>query len=186
MRRATVAVLAVMLIAGCAGSGDDAAEGDDPSTTSSTPTPTTPDETLASNPAEAEVEAAYLAYWEMGERLLQAPDPSDPEIDRRTTGEVRGAMVDSLTTLKAQNSAVRYGDQYAHSVLSVEIDAQEAEVRDCLVDDGEVINETSGEAVRSGVVTVLYRTTMVHVGGEWLASDAVREQSWDGVVQCGG
>ena len=40
-----------------------------------------------------EVKAAYLAYWKMGARLLEAPDPTDPEIPQRTTtGKARSAQ----------------------------------------------------------------------------------------------
>lgn len=184
--RLAAALLVALLAVGCGGGDDE--ESSDPTSADgdSTTTSGSGSSTTASDDPAAEVEAAYLAYWEMGERLLQHPDPDDPEIARRTTGNVRDAMVDSLSTLKAQRQAVRYGDLYEHDVISVDVTSEEAEVLDCLVDDGEVIDTSTGDRVAGGLVTVLYRTTMVLEDGQWKASEAIEEETWEGSSTCDG
>jgi hypothetical protein len=184
MRRPIVAVLAVMLAAGCGGSGDDAAEGDDPATTSSTPTPTTPDETIASNSAEAEVEAAYLAYWEMAQRLVEAPNPDDPEIPERATGPAMGQLVDSLSTLRAQNRAVRGGPGYGHRLLSLDVSGGSALVRDCTVDDGSIVDASTGDVIEQRVVTVLLEVSLRRETGGWRVSEIEQLDSWSGATTC--
>lgn len=181
MRRlATIALVGLLAVGGCGcgGSDDDTSP---PTTRRPSPTTSSPPTTAS---VESQVEEAYLAYWEMGERLLENPNPEDPEIPQRTTGDLRGEMIDGLTTLRAQGQAVRYGDQYSHDVLSVAVTSQGAEVADCLIDDGVVIDLQTGEQVRGGVVTVLYTTTMVREGEHWKASEAVEQRTWEGVSQC--
>src|ERR671911_1658895 len=94
---AAVACALLVLSSGC---GDDDGEAADEGTTSTSET--TIASTTTTQDPEAEVEAAYLAYWEMAERLLAAPDPDDPEIAQRVIGSARAKLVDSLATLRAQ------------------------------------------------------------------------------------
>src|ERR1044072_7603705 len=51
---------------------------------------------------EAEVKAAYLAYWKMVAGLAAAPDPNDPELEQRATDPVLSAFKDELVTRIAE------------------------------------------------------------------------------------
>jgi hypothetical protein len=176
-RLATIALVGILAV-GCGGGDDD----------SSPPTSRRGSTTTVSTPttlsAEAEVEEAYLAYWEMGERLLEAPDPDDPEIAQRAIDPARGQMIDSLTTLNARQQAVRRGSGYAHNVLSVEVTGEMASVRDCVVDDGAVISVVSGSTIREHVSTVLLETTLRRQGAHWRVSQIDQRDSWEGATTC--
>jgi hypothetical protein len=184
VRRLVTIALVGLLAVGCGGCGGDG--GDDGASSSttrrseSTASPTTP----TTRSPESEVEEAYLAYWEMGERLLEAPDPDDPEIAQRAIDPARGQMVDSLTTLKARDQAVQRGPEYAHNVLSVHVTGETATVRDCVVDDGAVISVVSGATVRERVTTVLLETTLRRDGARWRVSAIDQRDSWEGASTC--
>jgi hypothetical protein len=121
----------------------------------------------------------------MTERLLAAPDPDDPAISERATGPVLGQLTDSLTTLRAQNRAVRSGGEYAHNVLSVEVQGETGVVLDCAVDDAAVIDVVSGDTVDERLVTVLLETTLRREGS-WLVAEVNQQDSWDGETTCDG
>jgi hypothetical protein len=178
--RLVAIVLVGLLAAGCGGGDDDSS----PDTSrppadvsSSTAPPTT-------RSAESEVEEAYLAYWAMGERLLETPNPDDPEIAQRAIDPARGQMIDSLTTLRARDQAVIRGSGYAHNVLSVEVTGETAVVRDCVVDDGAVINVVSRATVSERVTTVLLETTLYRDGPGWRVREIDQRDSWEGATTC--
>src|ERR671911_181129 len=96
LRTVGAAVVACALLVLSSGCGDDDGEAADDGTTTSTSETTVASTTTTQDP-EAEVEAAYLAYWEMAKRLLAAPNPDDPEIARRASGINVDQVIDSLT-----------------------------------------------------------------------------------------
>src|SRR5918993_5590174 len=133
--------------------GDDGPPDDPPPTTAAVTTTTTS--------VESEVEAAYTAYREMVTRLLQNPDPDDPEISRRVTGGTRDQLVSSLQSLRAQGQVVRFGDEYSYEVLSVVLDGDRtAALTACLVDDAQTIDAASGEVVGEGLATAEVSVTL--------------------------
>jgi hypothetical protein len=176
---ATIALVGLLAVGGCGCGGSD----DDPSppTTRRPPSTTSAPPTTAS--VESQVEEAYLAYWEMTERLLEAPDPDDPEIAERATGQVLGQLSDSLTTLRAQGHAVRSGPEYAHNLLSVDVQGDTGVVLDCAVDDAAVIDVASSEMVDERLVTVLLETTLRY-DGHWLVAEVDQQDSWEGKTTC--
>jgi hypothetical protein len=155
-------------LAACGGDDEDADQ-DDP-----TATPLAEDSSTTANPrtiapsVEAEVEAAYLAYWDMAERLAQAPDPSDPEIDERSTGRVRDELVDNLTTMRTQGQRIEFGPSNVHEVVSVDIDGTAATVSDCVVDEGVQIDDATGERVDFPATHGLLEAMMVISDGGWI------------------
>lgn len=179
-RIVAVAVVAGLVLGGACGDDDD--EGGGGATRRSSTSSTT---TTAPTP-EAAVEAAYLAYWEMAQRLVEAPDPDDPEIAERATGQVAHQLTDSLTTLRSRDQAVRSGPRYVHDVLSVSVSADSAQVIDCAIDDAVVVNVLTGETVEERLITVLLETTLRLAGGTWLVSDVHQQESWEGVSACNG
>lgn len=167
-----VALLVVVLTgATCSSDDDDAADDTGPSSTPTTQSP------------EAEVEAAYLAFAEMGERLLQAPDPEDPEIAERTTGEARAELEGGLRSLR--DSGMRYvlGEAYGHDVLSTEVDADQAVLKVCVVDDSRQV-DSAGEVIAEGTTTVEWTVEMQRPSSEWLVASIIEDQVREGVVEC--
>jgi hypothetical protein len=184
--RGARAAAAVLLAAGLAGAcGDDDGSGEGATdTTSARSADTTIASTTTTLDPEAEVEAAYLAYWEMQRRLGQAPDPMDDEISRRATGPARDKLIDSLATMQATGETLEFGPRYSHTVTSVETDGVEATVRDCAVDDGARVDAT-GEVHDLELSTSLLEATLVRRDSGWLIESISERRSWVGVTPCG-
>jgi hypothetical protein len=149
---------------------------DDDDPPSPTPTTLTP---------EAEVEAAYLAYWDMAERLSESPDPENSEISQRSIDPVRAQLTETLSTYRARGQAVRSGPDYRHRIADVEISGGTATLQDCAADDSALIDVTSGEVIEHDVVTTSLQAVLVSRGDEWLLQELNSLGSWRGVVSCG-
>jgi hypothetical protein len=146
----------------------------EPGTSSTTPSP------------EDEVEAAYLAYWDMAVRLAQAPNPDDPEIGERASGLARGNLIDGLTTLRTANQRTEPGERYGHGVLSIQVDQAggTAVLEDCAVDESRLVDVATGELVTEGTTTTHWRVHLVHDGTRWLVDEFEQIDAWSGVVEC--
>jgi hypothetical protein len=182
LRTVGTAAAACALLVAVSACGDDAA---DEATTTSTSETTIASTTTTQDP-EAEVEAAYLAYWEMAERLLAAPDPDDPEIARRASGTNVDQVVDSLTSLHAQGRSIRFGRLYDHDVLSVQLSGETAVVRDCNIDDAATIDAVSGDELSASVTTALLEATLALEQESWRVSSIERLDAWNGATRCDG
>ena len=185
-RLAATALVAVLaLSAACGGSDRDDADDDDPTTTEPVEeSSTTADPTTTAPSVEADVEAAYLAYWEMVERLTNSPDPDDPEISQRAIGTALTTFVDSVTTLQAQGQVVMTGPQTRHDVTSIELSADGVTLRDCNVDDSKRVEASTGDELIEAVATNLLEVTLVESDGAWLVSSIRRVGAWEGVTRC--
>lgn len=164
-----VGLLLGLLIAPASCTNDD----DDPP-----PTTDPPD-----NP-EAEVESAYLEYRDLVQRLLESPNPDDPELEDFATGENLEFLRSQLGSLETQNRALRFGSGYSVDVLAVTVDGSAATVRDCTVDDAQTVDASSGEIVSEGVTTELLEAALTEEGGRWLVASIERLGQWEGAVPC--
>jgi hypothetical protein len=178
--RLVAIVLVGLLAAGCGG-GDDDSSPDTSRRASDSSSSTAPPTTRS---AESEVEEAYLAYWAMGERLLETPNPDDPEIAQRAIDPARGQMIDSLTTLRARDQAVRHGPRHRHDVRSIEVEGESATVRDCAIDDASIVDARSGATIDERLVTALYEATLVSQGSSWWVRQIEQPDGWEGVAGC--
>jgi hypothetical protein len=181
--RGARAAAAVLLAAGLAGAcGDDDGSGAGATDTTAASTETTIATTTTQDP-EAEVEAAYLAYWEMNKRLATAPDPDDQEISERASGSARDHLVDSLTTLQAQGRSYMFGPQDRHRVVSSQLDDDMATVRGCAVADASIV-EPNGQVRRLEVMTTLLEAQLAHTNERWVVTTVSELRSWDGATTC--
>jgi hypothetical protein len=133
---------------------------------------------------EAEVEAAYLAYWDMVQRVTESPDPDDPEIADRAVDPARTELTDSVEAFHEAGQVVEIGPEYAHAVTDVVVDGNTAQLRDCAVDDAALVDGTSGEVIRAATVTSSLQVTLVLRERRWLVSDINRLRNWEGVAPC--
>ncbi len=176
--RSTPSRLLALLIAGACAltscGGDDDAPPDPPS---SSPTTTSP---------EAEVESAYLAYWDMVAEVTSAPDPESPAIAEHSVDPARSELLTSVREFQAAGEAVHIGEDYGHAVSEVAIDGETATLRDCAVDDAAVVDVESGEVARQSTTTSLLDVTLVRQQGEWRVSTVSSTQNWDGATTCSG
>lgn len=158
--------LCVIAVAVASGACSD--DGDEETRNNAGETVTTaPPETTTTVPVEQEVEEAYLAYWAMLDRLAQDPNPDDPEIRERASGQAQDMAVDGLTTMQDAGWRSEFGDEHGHSVLSVTVDGDEAVVQHCAVDQSQVIDTTTGEVVRDGSATIFYEAALRQTNIGW-------------------
>lgn len=161
--------LLVGLVLGPASCSDDTAD---------TPPTTTP-------PPEAEVEDAYLAFWDMATRLSQAPDPDDPDLERFASGQALADLVAGLEALESQQRHSELGPGYRHEVLNVEVtDGDTAVVEDCAIDDSRIVDDETGEVLVEGVGTQLLSVDMVRREAQWIVDSIDELQVWEGAVPC--
>lgn len=133
---------------------------------------------------EAEVEAAVAAHDAMLLRLLQAPDPDDPEIAQRSTGTSRETAESGLAELAALGQHGIPGPNMSTTVLSADVTGDRATVEACEVDDGRLIDTATGDVLDDDVVTRLVTISLERVEGTWLVSNSVIEETWEGVTDC--
>ena len=187
MRRfGLIAAGALFAVSACGGGskGDSASTSSSSapaSSSSSTPTTVT---TTTVKP-EDEVKAAWDAYWKTVERLLQAPNPDDPELPSRAVDPVLSFLRDDLANFvaKRQHVVFRPGGKYVHRFISASIAGSSATVSGCQLDDS--ITETlSGEVVDDSISTRQIRATFHRDGGVWKASNVSFESEVEGLVGC--
>jgi hypothetical protein len=146
---------------------------------SCTDTPTTPPET-----PKSQAKAAYLAYWEMADRLAGQPDPDASEIDDLASGEALAHLKEGLTGLRDAGQTVEVGSRTSHSVADVRIlDDGSARLDDCDVDDSRLVGP-NGEVLDEGLTTTLWRVTMTKPDDDWRVDRFERLDAWEGEVDC--
>jgi len=160
--------------AACGGSDGDDAD-DDPATTEpADESSTTADATTTAPSVEAEVEAAYLAYLDMSDRLAREPNPQDSEIDERATGPARDMLVTSLTEMSTDGVHIEFGPSYSHDVVNIELDGDMAIVTDCFIDEGARVNDATGERLEFPATQALHEVSLSSAGGTWLVQSVTK------------
>jgi hypothetical protein len=117
-----------------------------------------------------DAQAAYVAYQQMLERLVIAPDPDDPEIAERSTGAAQDDVVELLGGYDGSGQAVEFGTRHEHHVYDVAVDGDTATVVDCFVSDARVVDESSRRIVRGdpeGGSASVVTATLVLDGDDW-------------------
>ena len=171
---ATAALVAVVFAA-CA--GDDAST--DPSATSTT---LDPDEA-----AEDEVRQAYRDFLEMAFRIAEAPDPNDPEIAQRATGDARGRIEQSAAEDQARGVIARGGPKDEQTILTTTVTGDSARLTVCYVDHSGVFDAVTGAEIEPMTITTsLSNIDLVQDAGVWKVSLVETQQGkqWDGVHDC--
>jgi hypothetical protein len=157
-------------------------QADDNSRSAAAVTTTTP-----SNP-NADVEAAYVAYRSMVRRLLQAPDPDDPEIARRASGAALDRLQAVLEDLVATGDVARYGPTSSQTILTIDVTGDGATVRACLVDESGRYDATTGEPVEPMKVgTIIDTASLQRIDGVWRVSGLKYpgpDEQWEGASTC--
>ncbi len=173
-------IVLVATLAACSGSGGGTAA---PTTTTTAPTTTSEATTTTLSP-EDQVKAAYLAYWQMVDRLSAAPNPDDPQLAQQAAEPLLSFLRDDLATRAAQGRTTRYPEDPAlnsHQVHRVRVSERSAVVDDCFV-DGRIAVRADG-ATNADVVTKQTSATMILSANKWLASDVKFLNEQPGVAQ---
>jgi hypothetical protein len=145
--------------------------------------------TTAPADPEADVEAAYRAYVAMIDRLLESPDPHDPEIPQRTTGAARDDIESFVAQNLADGTIIRKGPAAAESILSIEVSGDEATLRACFVDESGAYDVNTGAVLRPmTIVTSIDTVQLERVDAVWRVSlrrAPGPDERWEGVNRCG-
>jgi len=133
---------------------------------------------------EDQVEAAYLAFADMGARLLENPDPDDPEIAQRTSGEAQADLIAGLRTLVANGQRYELGPEYSHDVLAVTVDGVTATAEVCVIDDVSLIDVTSGDPLGQGTTTAQWTVTLTRPDDSWVVEQVSEREIGEGALPC--
>lgn len=139
----------------------------------------------AGETAKAEVERAYVAYWDMVGRLESEMPSQDAEIADRATGAALVQLTSQMAMLEMSSQLNRHDDRYEHEVLSVEIAGDggaEAVVHDCFVDDTVLIDRETLDpvpGVDQGITTQLLEATLVS-RDSWQVQEIEVVETFDG------
>jgi hypothetical protein len=141
------------------GSSDDGRRGGSATSLATTSTTLSP---------EADVEQAYAAFDAMLARLNPAPNPDDPEIAKRTTGEFRAQFERVLADRRARRWAVKAGPDYGPQRVATTVRGESATVQSCYVDQAAIVNVDTGAAVDPMTTVTEHQTlTFVREEGQW-------------------
>jgi hypothetical protein len=179
MRRPIVVLTVAALASACAGHTTHQADEATTSTTRATTT-TTPDPKTA-------VLAAYQRFWQVWLEANNPPNPNDPRLAEVDTGAqlsldraaIRKNLADGIAFRKASPSRAD------HRIAMISLSANRALLQDCSLDDGIVIDRSSGSVVNADVLTYLWKVTLVKKGGQWKVEDNTKVRKWPGANDCG-
>jgi hypothetical protein len=161
------ALLGVVVVAGACG-GDDGDEGSADTTAATTTSATT-----TTLDPKAEVEAAYLAYWDAYLKAVSEPvNPELPELQQVVTGVQKTIVTRNLQQLQARGEAVRLNDpsRYRHVVQTIDGTNGDASVEACVYDDLITYNVGSGAVVDNSVAWKKVHAQLVREQDMWLIS----------------
>ena len=183
MARAAAGI--VLLAAGCGGSGEPAAVGQAPTSSTASPAVAT-STTVDRAESEKKVLDAYRAGWEAKRLSNDPPDPEFPGLAETHTGPALEQAVANRRAFQATGRVGRFPENsIAESRLEVlSLGPDEAVVRDCSVDDGQIVVAATGEVVNDLVGTVLFEGTMVVEDGRWKLRSLKVIEEWEGVTGC--
>jgi hypothetical protein len=183
-------VVALLVLTSCGDSSDSAAPGEVPPPVTSTPpgddSSLVLDAAAEREQVEQEVLTAYIAAREAELTASEVADPSLPLLEMTHTGAALQATRDSLEAFRTTG---RVGRDAPNSVFErraavVSVDGDSSSVRDCTVDDRQIVVAASGEVVNDLVATVLFQGTMVIEGGSWKLASLSVEDEWEGIAGC--
>lgn len=196
---ASVTIVAV-LAAGCAGcAGCGAATPGDPgpsSTRGTTPVATDPPATVAPTTTttapisgdEAEVRATIDRYWDAWfAATANPPDPDNAELNAVLIGDAKMRIVGGVQRRLDDGHFVRLPDnsEFERTTVSVAFEADGmASVEQCIVDDTELAEISTGDLVEGGVATTRLLLTLRNYQDGWKITTSTTLSTVEGAVGC--
>ena len=173
MHAASAVALALALVGSACSSGVDGGSASAGATTPSTTSATAGTTASSATAADAEVLAAYRAFWDA---YLVAADPMDPEhpaLVAHATGEQLETVQKAFLARKVGGEVIRGTLDLAPRVVSV-VD-ERATVRDCYLDNSGVYDAAGTRKDTASGVRHLITASLVWEGGAWKVSDLQKE-----------
>lgn len=190
----------LILIAGCGGDSDPLAgstTSTDRTTSTAGTSPTTPgtatsvastsDPSTSVDPTNQAIIDAYVGYWDA--RIAAnsgTPNPQDPALAQFATGSQLEAVIKETQENLDQGRAYQASPtpNNFRRVAVVSVDGDRAEVQECFVDDGQLIDRTTGAVINDTVATQSVLGTLRLIDGTWKVSGSELVQRWEGVAGC--
>ena len=195
---ASMGIVAV-LAAGCAGCGaDTATPGDPPPSTpaSSAPTATDPPATAAPTTTttaaisgdEAEVRATIDRYWAAWfAATANPPDPDNAELNAVLIGEAKMRIIGGVQRRLNDGRFVRLpkNTEFSRTTMSIAFDQDGvADVEECVVDDTELVDMSTGEIVEGSLATTRLRLTLKEYPEGWKITTSATVSTAEGSIGC--
>jgi hypothetical protein len=156
-------------------------------TTGSTDTRPSPATTQPSDPTKA-VLAAYQRVWQLWLQDNNPPNPDDPRLaEVEADGQLTGARM-SIERNKDLGHALRLPPHsvYRHvATVAFDLTKRSARVTDCALDDGVVVQVSTGAVINGDVQTQLIVSTMDLIDGYWKVTSSKFVKTWPGETSCG-
>lgn len=180
---ATIAALSLVVTAGCGGpttTTSARAVTGRPTTTSTTASPSGAPAASAGAPSTAntdsatkvEIERAYRNAIRAVQEDAAIPDPGYSALATYNTGTILEQWRLKVTDAKTRELIVRSPTPSVASITirSIDITGTSATLTICEVDDGEVVNASTGQILNDRVASADQRATMTRIDGSWRLS----------------
>lgn len=147
----------------------------------------TPSSSQSPDAAHQEIIDSYIAYWDA--RIAAntgVPNPQDPALARYATGrQLEGVIAETQKNLD-EGKAFQPSPHPANfrRVTVVSINGDSAQVQECFVDDGQVIERATGRVLNDAVSTQSVLGNLQRIDGQWRVSGSDLVQRWEGVGGC--
>ncbi|MGI8663984.1 MAG: hypothetical protein ACR2LQ_12370 [Acidimicrobiales bacterium] len=173
------------LLAACSGSTHNAAPSTSSSTSAASAATTSVSSTTTTLDEKEAVKTAYLAYWQMVDRLVHAPDPNDGAIESLAEDPAASVLRTALLNQigRGEIRGLPANAKYSHRVDAVTVDRSTASVLDCVVDD-KVVFDREGNVRDDGVSTGRFKAELVRRGARWLVRQVDLLEQAPGVSGC--
>ena len=157
-----------------------------PPSTSSTTAAQTTSSPLVANADEQAVLDAYQGYWRAVVAANDPPDERNPLLRQFATGEAFESVFKAAQANRLEGRVLRAppNSRTEHRAVVVSMTSSEATVRDCAIDDIQVIRLATGEVVNDKVATQLRTANLRREDGAWKVSFTKLEQRWEGIAGC--
>jgi hypothetical protein len=121
-------------------------------------------------------------------RVNDPPDDANPEIDALAVGPALDALVAIVRGNMAAGTVFRAAQpsRTSHRLEVRSVNGPVATLYDCFVDDGLVVEASSGRVINAAVATKEVSATLLLVDGRWKVFDDVFDSRTEGVAGCAG
>jgi hypothetical protein len=181
MRRSIVVLTIAALASACAGHSSPQAGPDTTATGSATPATST----TAPDP-KAAVLAAYQRFWQVWLAANNPPNPNDPRLAEVATGSELRTVQLSIGNKVINGTYTRLPPhaRYRHEPTVISTRESRVVIRDCQIDDSQIVVRATGRIVNGDVVTELLTSTVVRFSGRWRVESVRETREWRGVHSC--
>jgi hypothetical protein len=137
---------------------------------------------------EAAVLAAYQGYWDTVSAAGEEADPGHAALEDYASDAALAGVTESLDRLRelGRVTELPIASRTQHQATILNIDGDRAVLTDCSIDDGMLVDRTSGRVLNDAIATWSYRVSLARAGGRWRVSYVEVVDKKDGATSCDG